>query len=184
MEQGDREARRQLGKPTKIEDKKYKWAAMTGDACTYLVIVAGDNDTIRGMYSPMTVEPVDKGGAAGNRAECLDVLGKTGTPEDPNAPGPPTDGAPIAAADFLKQAVVGRSKWSGKRVKVAGKTPSSMGGEYAVVSEVSCYTNTSGVPMNTEGIAEGTVKVTQSLRLDGNYVWTAELVDCTFTPKH
>ena len=170
-----------LGKPQKVDGKKYKWAATEGDSCTYIVVQESDGK-VDAYYNPMTVA---KDGAIMNRAECLDILGKTGTPEDPNAPGPPSDGSTVAAADFLKNAVAGRSKWNGKRVKVSGKTPSAIvGGDAVYVSDVRCETkDAQSTPMNKDAIAEGTVKISRSVTGGGEYKDTAELVDCTITTK-
>ena len=125
-----------LGAPTKVDGKKYWWAAMAGDDCAYLMVEQEDGKKFHkeGLMVGAVQEPgkYGKDGAIGNRAECLELLGKGGTPEDPNAPGPAETNQ---VKDVLANAVKGRSKWDGKTIKVTGTVKQS--GSMVVLADAS-----------------------------------------------
>lgn len=117
-----------LGPPTKIDGKKHYWAAMQGDDCAYTYVEKEDGKQYKkeGFMAGAIMAPgkYGKGDAIMNRGECLDLVGKGAAPEDPNTPPPPvndSDGSPAAdVAEFLKNAVRGRSKWDGAHMKITG----------------------------------------------------------------
>jgi len=115
-----------LGPPTHVKQGTdgpyYQWAVEEGEACTYVEVGQEDGKKYKkdglmvgAVQSPMTI---DKTGPIGNRADCLKILGKDGgPPEDPNAAPPPADG--VATPELvLENAVKGRSKWAGKKLKI------------------------------------------------------------------
>lgn len=113
-----------LGKATKVEGRRWWWAAVEGDRCAYTYLERQDGKPMgvdTDLGSMMTPMAVAKDGPIGNRRECLAVLGITpGPAEDPAAPGPPTDGTPVTAQAFRTGAVVARSRWVGQTVGVVG----------------------------------------------------------------
>lgn len=113
-----------VGAPTKIDGKKYFWAAMKGDECAYFYILKEDGKAYgkEGFVPGGIMDPASYGpdGAIMNRAECLDLVGKGIAPEDPQALGAPTDGSAVTVKVFLANVVPARSRWEGKVVKVTG----------------------------------------------------------------
>ncbi len=110
-----------LGAPTKVDGTKYKWAAMAGDDCAYMIVEQDDGKQFHkdGPMVGMVQEPGKYGphDAMMNRDDCLEILGKDVAPEDPNAAGPTDDNQ---VKDIVANAVKGRSKWDGKQIKVTG----------------------------------------------------------------
>ncbi|HEX4455646.1 MAG TPA: hypothetical protein VH143_32520 [Kofleriaceae bacterium] len=126
-----------FGPPTKIDGKKFEWAAMEGDRCAYFVIEKVDGaeykqpGTVVGSFQhPQTY---GKDGAIMNRGECLDILGKGAPPEDPNAPGP--SGTKVGVGELVKHAVAARSKWDGKQLDITGTVKQS--GSTVVLADAS-----------------------------------------------
>jgi hypothetical protein len=117
----------QLGKPTRILDKKYGWAVIEGDKCTYVYVEQEEKSKyskdakpgelmVGAVLDPMAIE---KSGAMMNYGECLKIAGKeVGPPEDPNAPAPPTDGSAVTLERLRDLGIKGRTKWKDQRVKV------------------------------------------------------------------
>lgn len=178
----------QLGKPMKIDEAKgkYQWAAIEGDSCAYVEIRSGDGKQYgkSGVVVDMTQEPmrVEKDGPLVNRADCLEIAGKSDLPpEDPNAAGPPADGV-VAPADFEKLAVAGKSKWDGKKIKVTGKVTGT-GGILLNVDGASCIlkTDADSALIGKVVTAEGTVRIKQMISGGGKRSEGAELADCVVT---
>jgi hypothetical protein len=178
----------QLGKPMKIDEAKgkYQWAAMEGDSCAYVEVRSGDGKPYgkSGIVVDMTQEPmkVEKDGPLMNRADCLEIAGKSDLPpEDPNAAGPPDDGV-VMPADFEKLAVAGKSKWEGKKIKVTGKVTGT-GGLLLNVDGASCIleTDADSAMIGKVVTAEGTVKIKQMISGGGKRSEGAELADCVVT---
>jgi hypothetical protein len=116
-----------FGPPTKIEGKKFEWAAMEGDNCAYFTVERDDGAQFQkhGMVVSLFSHPqtYGKDGAIMNRGECLDLVGKGTPPEDPNAPGP--SAAKVGVGELVKNAVAARSKWDGKQLDISGKVKQS-----------------------------------------------------------
>ena len=115
----------QLGKPTRTAGNKFEWAVVEGDDCAYTYVEKEDGAkfNMQGEIVGTTMPPmkVGKDGPMMNRKECLEVTGVTaGPPEDPNAVPPPADGGVVTAEVFRSNAILGRSKWKDKAVKVSG----------------------------------------------------------------
>jgi hypothetical protein len=187
-----------LGAPTKVDGKKYEWAAMQGDDCAYVYVTKEDGakfqqqgEVVGQVSTPMKVTKTDP---PGNRSECLAILGKEDGPaEDPNAPAPPANGK-VEIASLLDNAVKGRSKWNGKEVVVTGKLTSistSTSGTQSTTSiyiadakdpkqSVSCAFDAvagklaSGKPIT----AKGTVKVDKAMNGKGETVYVIGLEHC------
>lgn len=193
-----------LGAPTRVDGDKYEWAVVEGDDCAYTYVSKEDGAKYQaqGEVVGMTVAPmkVGKDGPLMNRKDCLEITGVTaGPPEDPNAAGPPADGAAVAADAFRTQAIAGRSKWKGQAVKVSGvlastSTSTSGADSWVTVSlkagdadegkTVSCNlaknapapTATIGTPV----VASGTVEIREMMSMgDGSTTLEAALADCT-----
>ena len=117
-----------LGPPTKIEGKKHYWAAMAGNDCAYFYVEKEDGKQYNkdGLMVGTIQNPgkYGKDGAIMNRAECLDLVGKGVAPEDPNTPPPPINDSDqsvaVTVAEFRNNAVRGRSKWGGAKIKITG----------------------------------------------------------------
>lgn len=178
-----------LGTPQKIEGGKHKWAAVEGDVCAYVEISSGDGKPFgkQGIVVDATQEPmtVDKSGPLFNRADCMEIAGKAGVPEDPNAPAPAADGV-VTPADFQRYAVVGRSKWVGKQVTITGEVVST-GGVLVTIDKdarVDCVmkSDASSDLVGTQVTAAGTVKLSTSVTGAGDVSQSAQLADCTITP--
>lgn len=180
-----------LGKPTRIKpgssgSEHYQWAALEGDACTYFEVEkeSGEKyDKRKGMIVGTVQSPAtyDKQGALFNRAECMEILGKTGTPEDPNAPPPPANG--IATPELVvENAVKGRSKWVGKKLTVS-TTLNGIGGMALTLGEAGlvCILPDNAPPdlqLGKEIMVEGTVKIQTMVSGGGDVSLRAELNPC------
>ncbi|MBV8756124.1 MAG: hypothetical protein JO257_02545 [Deltaproteobacteria bacterium] len=125
-----------LGAPTKVDGTKYKWAAMSGDDCAYMIVEQDDGKQFHkdGPMVGMVQEPGKYGphDAMMNRDDCLEILGKDVAPEDPNAAGPADTNQ---VKDVVSNAVNGRSKWKGKQIKVAAKVKQT--GSLVVLADTS-----------------------------------------------
>jgi hypothetical protein len=126
-----------FGPPTKVDGKKFEWAAMEGDNCAYFVVEKEDGaqykksgNVVGSFQHPQTY---GKDGAIMNRGECLDILGKGAPAEDPNAPGP--SGAKVGVGELVKNAVAARSKWDGKQLDITGTVKQS--GSTVVLADAS-----------------------------------------------
>jgi hypothetical protein len=109
----------QLGKPTQVKNgKTFMWAVAQGDDCYYVEVEKQSDNTVGMVGDPMKVS---KGGPVVNYDECLTAAGvRKAAVEDPNAPGPPTDGKPIGVVALRDGASKGRSKWTGAKITVKG----------------------------------------------------------------
>lgn len=159
-----------LGPPTHVKESAsgpmYQWAADAGETCAYVEVGKEDGKKyqkegmmVGAVMNPMTV---DKKGPVGNRADCLAILGKDGPPEDPNAAPPPADG--VATPELvIENAVKGRSKWTGKKLKVTS-TLEGIGGIALTLGKagLSCVladNAPAGLELGKELTVEGTVKM-------------------------
>jgi len=125
---------------------------------------------------------VEKDGPLMNRADCLEIAGKSDLPpEDPNAAPPPADGV-VAPGDFEKLAVAGKSKWEGKKIKVTGKVTGT-GGLLLNVDGASCILakDADSAMIGKTVTAEGTVRITKGITGGGKRTEGAELADCVVT---
>ena len=194
----------QLGEPTRVKGDKYEWAIVEGDDCAYLYVTKEDGAKYQAtgevVGSVMTPMKVGKDGPSGNRSECLEITGVTaGPPEDPNAAPPPSDGTPVAAADFAASAINGRSKWKGQQVSVAGvlgnPSTSTSGTDSWTTVAVKITADDTGKPVacsltknaptptlaaGTNVIVTGTVKISEWTAMSsGETKLEASLSDCT-----
>ena len=126
----------QLGKATLVADKKNAWAVVEGDACTYLVVERQANDQVGMVQDPSKVTKA----TAFGWDDCLTAAGVSrDADEDPNAPGPPTDGKPVTVLALRDGASKARAKWAKAKVTVKGlylstSTAKSGGVTYATVT--------------------------------------------------
>jgi hypothetical protein len=121
--------------------------------------------------------------------ECLRAAGKIVPVEDPNAEPPRSDGSPYTVADVVKLAVVGRSKWKGRTLRVTGApkeysesdTMSSMLLHDVVDDKLSIGCVLDAPIPHTTGpvIVEGTVGIVDTSLDDGTPTVKAELVKCS-----
>ena len=194
----------QLGKPTKVDGAKHQWAAMDGDDCAYLVVEQDEQagaKTVGLVQSPMKVA---KDGPVINYRDCLAILGKsTGPAEDPAAPAPPADGAPVAAAEFRDVAVKARSKWKDQKVSITGvygnATTATSGDQKFVTVSLKAAKDDTGaaikcaLPTNAEApaglerdqpvVASGTVEIQEWTSMSGGEPrLEASLGECTIAP--
>ena len=181
-----------LGKPTRIQPREsgeyYQWAVLDGDACTYFEVgkesgakYKKEGFMVGTVQSPMTL---DKTGAAFNRADCLEIVGKGGPPDDPNAAPPPANG--IASPELvMANAVTGRAKWVGKKLTVAtilkgiGGMALTLGdaGLVCVLSETAPAALSA--QLGKDIMVEGTVKLSRMVSMGtGEASWRAELSPC------
>ncbi len=108
----------QVGKATLVKNDKYSWAASQGDDCFYMQVEKQKDGTVGMVMDPMKVS---KGGPIMNWDDCLTAAGvRKESAEDPNAPGPPTDGKAVSVTDLRDGATKARSKWNGASVTVKG----------------------------------------------------------------
>jgi hypothetical protein len=108
----------QMGKETFAKDDKHYWAVAQGDDCWYTVVEKQKDGTVGMVQDP---GKFSKGGALWNVDECLTAAGvRKEAVEDPNAPGPPTDGKPVALASVIDGAKKARSKWTGAKLTATG----------------------------------------------------------------
>jgi hypothetical protein len=108
----------QLGKPTGQKGALVQWGVVEGDACTFFQFEKYDKNPkqVGAVYHPAKVEKSPN--VLNAQDECLEAAGKK--LEDPAVPGPPTDGTPVTVAQIRTGTEKARSRWAGKRVKVAG----------------------------------------------------------------
>lgn len=144
----------QLGKATYVKDGMHMWAVAQGDDCWYVEAEKQKDGTVGIVSEPMNVS---KGGAIMNWDECLTAAGVRKDPvDDPNAPGPPTDGKPLTVTELKDGATKARSKWKGATVTVKGlfvnttKATASGGGAPVTTATVS-LTMTKGDVDHTVG---------------------------------
>jgi hypothetical protein len=175
-----------LGAPTKVDGNKYKWAAMAGDDCAYLMVEQDDGKKFHkdGPMVGMVQEPGTYGphDAMMNRDDCLEILGKDVAPEDPSAAGPAETNQ---VKDIVTNAVKGRSKWDGKQIKVTGNV--AQGGSTVVLADPSDAAQTITASMK-QGAAQPelgkpatltcTVKINKWTSGSGSTL-EASLEDCT-----
>jgi hypothetical protein len=112
------------GSPTKVEGARHTWAIVEGDACAsfYVTKDNGADYKMEGIIVGTVQAPsrTEKGGAGGGHNDCLKAAGvDLGPPEDPDAAGPPADGAPVPLADVRKVVIPARSKWKDQKVSIA-----------------------------------------------------------------
>jgi hypothetical protein len=160
----------QLGKPTKVDGKRYYWAATQGDDCVFTYVERDDGKeykvdgfVVGGVSPPLNA----KSGTNGvDQDDCLEAAGK-GKPEDPSALPPPTDGKPIAPKLVLDNAVKAPSKWTGAQVAVTG-TLNGVGGIAVMIGDDAKATETldcivkqapDDALMGKPVIAKGTIKM-------------------------
>ena len=178
-----------LGKPTRVKPRAsgeyYQWAALDGDACTYFEVgkesgaqYKKEGMMVGGVQAPATF---DKNGALFNRAECMEIVGKAGPPEDPTAAPPPANG--IASPDLVvENAVKGRSKWTGKKLTVA-TTLEGTGGMALTLGKAGlvCILKdnaSADLVLGKEIMVEGTVKIATMVSMGGDVSMRAELEPC------
>jgi hypothetical protein len=173
-----------LGPPTKIDGKKYIWAAKDGEKCAYLTYdIDGDQVWIPG-------EPIDArpDGAWNTRFDCLVAAGDHGPPEGPSA-APPHEASPsYEVSQILDLAVRGRSKWSGKTIRVVAVVNGVQGGELVDLRDRADSTRSlyckldAGVPPppfhHASDVLQGTVVLTEELK-DGAITVTPSLSKCS-----
>lgn len=179
-----------LGPPTRIKPREsgeyYQWGALEGDACTYFEVGKEDGAKynkkgvmVGAVQSPATF---DKNGALFNRAECMEIVGKAGPPEDPNATPPPENG--IASPELVvENAVKGRSKWTGKKLTVA-TTLEGTGGMALTLGKAGlvCILKENApadLVLGKDIMVEGTVKISTMVSMGGDVSMRAELEPCS-----
>jgi hypothetical protein len=189
----------QMGKATLVKDqKKYMWGVKQGDDCFYVEIEKQADGTVGATQDPMKVS---KGGAIFNWDDCLTAAGeRKDAVEDPNAPGPPTDGKPIDVIALRDGASKARSKWDKAKVTVKGlflnnTTMLSNAGPSANISitaakadlknVITCRLNDpNAAPKSTQYTpitVSGTVDVEDMLTGGGDRVIDIDLKDCSIT---
>jgi hypothetical protein len=187
----------QMGKETLAKGDKHMWAVSQGDDCFYMVVEKQKDGTVGMVQDP---SKVSKGGAIMNWDECLTAAGvRKEAVEDPNAPGPPVDGKPIALASVVDGATKARSKWTGAKLKVTalyGSTSTSTSGDktYKTLSlvatkgdfknSVSCSLAdpNAELPKLTQYdpiTVSGTVKVNDMISMAGTRSISVDLGDCS-----
>jgi len=188
----------QMGKETFAKGDKHYWAVAQGDDCWYTVVEKQKDGTVGMVQDP---GKFSKGGAIWNVDECLTAAGvRKEAVEDPNAPGPPTDGKPIALAALVDGATKARSKWTGAKLNATalyGSTSTSTSGDktYKTISlvatkgdfknSVSCSLadpNAEPKLVQYDPVkVTGTVKVNDMMSLAGNRSLSVSLDDCVIT---
>ena len=187
----------QMGKETLAKDAKHMWGVSQGDDCFYAIVEKQKDGTVGMVQDPMKVS---KGGPIMNWDECLTAAGvRKEAVEDPNAPGPPVDGKPIALARVIDGATKARSKWTGAKLNVAalyGSTSTSTSGDKTYVTlslvatkgdfknSVSCSLADpkAALPKLTQYdpiIVTGTVKVNDMISMAGTRSVSVDLSDCS-----
>ena len=179
-----------LGKPTRIKPRDngeyYQWAVLEGDACTYFFVgkESGAQYKREGMMvgavqAPATYAKTD---ALFNRAECMEIVGKAGPPEDPNALPPPENG--IATPELVvENAVKARSKWTGKKLTIA-TTLQGTGGMALTLGKAGlvCILKDNApadLELGKDIMVEGTVKIATMVSMGGDVSMRAELSPCS-----
>ena len=190
----------QLGKATYVKDGKMNmWAVAEGDDCWYVEVEKQTDGTVGIVSSPMKVS---KGGPIMNWDECLTAAGvRKEAVEDPNAPGPPTDGKVLGLLEVKDGATKARSKWSKAKVTMKGlylnvTRMESNGVASANISmtaakgdfknTVSCsLTDPKTAPDKLMQYAPlkvtGTVQVNDMISLGGDRSLSVSLEDCSIT---
>jgi len=162
-----------VGRATKVDGDKRYWAVMEGDRCAYAYV---DKDLV------VPPDVFDKDGAIMNRAQCLELTGHGAAPEDPNAPGPRTDGAPYEIGELDTLAIPARSKWEGKRVRVVGDIGGFNGSQLYLRDPLADGSVECGDPKNAPErgtvLAEGTVKITKTVNGLGEPGFDADFSEC------
>ena len=186
----------QMGHETYTKDDKVYWAVSQGDDCWYMMAQKQKDGTVGMVQDPMKVS---KGGAIMNWDECLTAAGvRKEAAEDPNAPGPPTDGKPIALTALVEGATKARSKWTGAKLNVTalyGSTSTSTSGDktYKTLSLVATrgeFKNTVSCSLSDPNSepklvqydpvkVSGTVKVNDMISMAGNRSISVSLEDCS-----
>jgi len=178
-----------LGKPTRVKQREsgeyYQWAALEGDACTYFEVgkESGEKYKREGVMVGAVQAPAtyDKNGALFNRAECMEIVGKAGPPEDPNAAPPPENG--IATPDIVvANAVKARSKWTGKKLTVSTQLK-GIGGMALTLGDAGlvCILKDNApadLALGKEIMVEGTVKISTMVSMGGDVSMRPELNPC------
>ncbi len=180
-----------LGTPTRVKQREsgeyYQWGAIDGESCTYFEVGKEDGakykkegTMVGAVQSPMTL---DKNGALFNRAECMEIVGKAGPPEDPNAVPPPANG--IASPELvMENAVKGRSKWTGKKLTVA-TVLKGIGGMALTLGDAGlvCVLKETApadlsAQLGKDIMVEGTVKISTMVSMGGDVSMRPELQPC------
>jgi hypothetical protein len=193
----------QMGKETFTKGDNHTWAVSQGDDCWYTVVEKQKDGTVGMVQDPMKVS---KGGPIMNLDDCLTAAGvRKEAAEDPNAPGPPVDGKPIALAKLMDVAPKARSKWTGAKINVAAlylnATTSTSGDKtYKTLSLVAtkdgdAYKHSVGCSLADPNAAlpklvqydpitvSGTVKVDDMMSLAGAHSLSVSLGDCVVKGK-
>jgi hypothetical protein len=195
------------GEPTKTEGARHTWAVVDGDSCAWFYVTKdnGADYKMDGIIVGTVQAPAQskKGDAGGGHNECLKAAGvDLGPPEDPNAAGPPTDGAAVPLADVRKHVIPGRSKWKDQKVSVAASlggisTTTQSDDKYVSVNLTSgpddkeeplgcAYEKNAPAPDIKQGtavIATGTMKIQEWTSMgSGAVTLKPGLVDCTIAP--
>jgi hypothetical protein len=194
----------QVGPPTKLEGARHTWAVVEGDACAHFYVTKdnGADYKMDGIIVGTVQAPQQssKSGPPGAHAECLRAAGvDRGPPEDPNAPGPPTDGRAVPVAELRAAVIPGRSKWKGQNVKVAAVlaavTTSTQGTDAYVTVNLTAGADDKSEPfhcafeknakapafdLGTPVIASGTIMFQEWTSMgSGGKTLKASLTDCT-----
>jgi hypothetical protein len=192
-----------LGAPTKVAGNKYEWAAMRGDDCAYFYVTKEDGKQYGAsgevVAEVATPDLADAKAPPGNRAQCLEVLGKDAASlaEDPNAPGPPADGK-VAIKDLVENAAKAHTKWDGKQVELAGMIAQMSTSTSGTTSTTSLYLYDQADKDKKQQVrctldapasakldskkpvkVKGTVKVEKMMSGAGDTSWDVGLEPCT-----
>ena len=173
------------------------WGVKQGDECWYVQVEKQDDGTVGMVQSPMKVTK----DLLFNWDDCLLAAGaRKEAVEDPNAPGPPTDGKAIGVIELRDSAMKARSKWTKAKVTMKGlymstTTMVTNTGSTANVSItaakadlkniVSCTMTdinvTQHMPQYTPLTVTGTVDVEDMVTGGGDHLLDVELEDCSIT---
>jgi hypothetical protein len=193
------------GSPTKVEGARHTWAIVEGDACAsfYVTKDNGADYKMEGIIVGTVQAPsrTEKGGAGGGHNDCLKAAGvDLGPPEDPDAAGPPADGAPVPLADVRKVVIPARSKWKDQKVSIAatmgGITTTTQGTDKYVTVNLTAGADDKDDPMGcafeknaaapadikqgTAVVATGTMKIQEWTSMgSGAVTLKPGLVDCS-----
>lgn len=192
-----------LGPPTRVDGPRAQWAAIDGARCAYAVIERQDGTPsgVRGDVAAVITPPtaVEADGPALARRDCLRLAGATpGPPEDPQAPAPPADGTPVTVDAFRTGAVVARSRWAGRSVRVVGRltgTAAAAGDARALTATLAAGPDDAARPVScalvgppprlaagSEVVASGTVRIAEWVTVgSGDIAVEAVLDACTLT---
>jgi hypothetical protein len=117
----------QLGEATVVDDDRYTWAVIEGDACAYFYVTrenereyfadkADPQDIVGTVMQPARATADDDY----NWRQCMTAAGQDPDPEDPDAPAPPADGAAVSVDDLRDGVARAKSRWVGEQVTLAG----------------------------------------------------------------